>query len=120
MLCICIMVFFTMCSGCTGEKEIQHYDTEQPRGGGTDVVHFIGVWRYGADSNQLTYTFREDGTYAHGSTNGTYGISERILILNGFTTLRYHYEFSDNFHALTLDLDGGETVVYTLTREPWT
>ncbi len=98
-------------SGCTEEENNDNTY------GNNDKAKFVGTWRYDSESTQLKYTFNSDGTYSHGSINGTYEIEDGKLVLHGFATLRYEYEFSDNDSTITIDLNGSGTVVWVLTRE---
>ena len=106
---IILTLLLVSLSGCTNEDNNTDFDD--------DLAKFVGTWRYGSESNQLKYTFNSDGTYSHGTTNGTYEIEDGELVLHGFTTLRYEYEFSDNDNTVTIDLNGSGTVVWVLTRE---
>jgi len=108
---ILLMLIFVGLSGCTDEGN------NGSIGVSDDMAKFVGTWRYGSESNLLKYTFFSNGTYSHGSTNGTYEIEDGKLVLYGFTTLRYEYLFSDDGNTVTIDLNGSGTVVYVLTRE---
>jgi len=108
---ITLVIVVVSLSGCTDEGNNVDTDVED------DIAKFVGTWRYGSESNQLKYIFNSDGTYSHGSINGTYEIEDGELVLHGFATLRYEYEFSDNDNTVTIDLNGSGTVVWVLTRE---
>ena len=106
------MLFIIGLSGCTNED-----NSQDSTDASNDLARFVGTWRYGSESNLLKYTFFSDGTFSHGSTNGTYEIKDGKLVLHGFATLPYEYLFSDDDKTVTIDLNGAGITVYVLTKE---
>jgi len=95
LLILFIIVMFL--AGC--------FDGETPQS--KEKKHFLGLWKGQAGPNNLSYYFREDGTYhytiATGSTNGSWELSNDQLIL----TIRnnsepFNYSFSNDYQKLTL------------------
>ena len=103
MLCVSVGL-----SGCTDDG------TDNTN---MDFDKFIGTWGYGSESNLLKYTFYENGTYTHGTTNGTWELDNGQLVLYGFAKLRYNYEFSDNDNTLSITIVGSDVTNWVLTRE---
>ena len=95
-------------SGCTNEDNGNE---------NSDLAKFVGTWSHGSESSLMKYTFYSNGTYTHGSTNGTYKIEKEQLVLHGLAKLRYEYLFSDDYNTLSITIVGSEVVNWVFTRE---